>query len=141
MVLSKNLLFSTLGSQRNMYRSMLDKWGLLTVALCTLSPNMSAPRQKFEKQMLRMLGCWDVMFPYKTLLFMTFGYGKKMYESGTLGKLGLWTIALFTLSSTISKIWKKMPRILGCSVCDPPLQKYAFHDTWGGTTLFVQSFS
>jgi len=57
MLLSKNLLFSTLGSQRNMYRSMLDKWGLLTVALSTLSPNISAPKQKFEKQMLRMLGC------------------------------------------------------------------------------------
>jgi len=49
MLLSKNLLFITLGSQRNMYKGMLGKMGLLTIALCTLSSNISAPRQKIEK--------------------------------------------------------------------------------------------
>jgi len=66
----KNLLFSTLGSQRNMYRIMLDKWGLLTAAPITLGSNISAPRQNNLKKIPRMFLC-------KTLLFMTLGYIKK----------------------------------------------------------------
>jgi len=46
MLISKNLLFVTPGSQRNMSQSKFGKLGLLTIALCTLSSNISAPRQK-----------------------------------------------------------------------------------------------
>jgi len=56
MFLSKNLLFMTLGSQKNMYKSMLGKCSLLTIALCTLSSNISASRQKNKKK-ASMLGC------------------------------------------------------------------------------------
>jgi len=51
-----------------------------------------------------------------------------------MGKLGLLTIALFTLSSNISaprqKIKKKLPRMLRFIVPDDPLQNSSFHDTW-----------
>jgi len=70
----------TLGSLRNMYKSKLGKWDPLTIALCTLSSNISAPRQKIKKECT---GCWDemyVMFLCKTLLFMTLGYINKMYK-------------------------------------------------------------
>jgi len=50
MLLIKNLLFITLGSQRNMCRSMLGKLGHLTIAVYTSSSNISPPRQKFEKK-------------------------------------------------------------------------------------------
>jgi len=46
MLLSKNLLFMKLGSQGNMYKSKLGKMGPLTIALYTLSSNISAPKQK-----------------------------------------------------------------------------------------------
>jgi len=58
MLLSKNHLFVTLGSQRNMYRSTLGKFALLTIALYTLSSNISAPRQKILK---KCPGCWDAV--------------------------------------------------------------------------------
>jgi len=50
MLLSKTLLFMTLGSHRNMYESKLGRLGLLSIALCTLSSNISAPRQKNFKK-------------------------------------------------------------------------------------------
>jgi len=46
MLLSKNLLFMKLGSQRNIYKSKLGKMGLLTIALYILSSNISATKQK-----------------------------------------------------------------------------------------------
>jgi len=46
MLLSKSLLFMTPGSQRNMSQNKLGKLGLLTVALCTLSSKISAPKTK-----------------------------------------------------------------------------------------------
>jgi len=50
MILCKTLLFITLGYIKKMYKSTLGKSGLLTVvALCTLSSNISAGRQKIEK--------------------------------------------------------------------------------------------
>jgi len=58
MYLCKNVLFMTLGSQRNMYKSALGKLDLLTIALCTLSPNISAPRQKKN---FKLQGCWDAV--------------------------------------------------------------------------------
>jgi len=60
-----------------MYKSKFGKKGPLTIALYTLSSNISAPKQKIKK---KCPGCWDVvyvMFPCKTLLFMTLGYVKK----------------------------------------------------------------
>jgi len=73
------------------------------------------------------------MFLYKTLLFMTLGYVKKMYKN-IMGEMGLQTIALCTLSSSISalrqKISKNMTRMLRFIVPDDPLQNSSFHDTW-----------
>jgi len=128
MVLSKNLFFMKLCS------CIKVSWAnRVPIALYTLSSNISAPRQKILK---KCPGCWDsvyLMFFYKTLLFMTLGFIKKKYENVFLKK-GLQKIALCTLSSNISaprqKIFKKMPRMLRCSVPDVPLQTSAFHDTW-----------
>jgi len=46
MLLSKNMLFVTLGSQRNMYKNTLSKMSPLAIALPTLSSNISSPNQK-----------------------------------------------------------------------------------------------
>jgi len=39
----------TLGYVKKMYKNTLGEIGLQTIALCTLSSSISAPRQKFEK--------------------------------------------------------------------------------------------
>jgi len=55
MFLCNTLLFMTLGYVKKMYKNTLGEMGLLTIALCTLSSNISAPRQKIKKRMPRML--------------------------------------------------------------------------------------
>jgi len=87
--------------------------------LCTLSSNISAPRQKNAQD----VGCSvpDILLQ------------NSLYKN-TLGEMGLLTIALCTLSSSISahiqKISKKMPSMLGYIVPDDPMQNSSFHDTW-----------
>jgi len=87
MLLSKNLLFLTLGSQTIMYKSKLGKLGLLTMALCTLSSNISA-RQKIKKnvQDVGMLCTWC----FSTKLFFSWHLvmSKKMYKN-TMVEIGL----------------------------------------------------
>jgi len=129
MLLSKNLLFMTLCRQRNMYDSMLGKFPLLVIALCTLSSNISAPTKKF---FLQYPGCWDtvsLMLFCKALLSMTLGYLKKMFKN-TLGEMGLFTLSSNILApGVLDKNLKKMPRMLGYIVLDDPLQNSSFHDT------------
>jgi len=47
----------TLGFQRNMHKDTLGKMSLTTIDLWTLNSNISAPRQKIDNKMPRMLGC------------------------------------------------------------------------------------
>jgi len=78
MILCKTLLFMTLGYVKKMYKNTMVGMGLQTIALCTLSLNISAPRQKSFEKMPWMLRCSVPDVPrYKTLLFMTLGYIKK----------------------------------------------------------------
>jgi len=80
-----------------------------------------------------MLGCSLPDVPLQNSSFNdTWLCQKKMYKN-TMGEMGLQTIALCTLSSSISaprkKFSKKMPRMLRCCVPDVPLQNSSFHDT------------
>jgi len=58
MFLSKNLLFRTLGSQRNFYKNKLGITLRQALALCTLSSNISAPKK--TAQGLRIYSVPDV---------------------------------------------------------------------------------
>jgi len=132
MVLSKNLLFSTLGSKETCIEVCWTNGGLLKVALYTLGSNISAPRQKNLKnaQDVEMQCTWcsstKLFFSWQLVVY------QKKYKN-TFLEMGLPKIALCTLSSNISAArqkFKKMPRMFRWSVLDDPLQNSSFLDTW-----------
>jgi len=84
-----------------MYKNTMGEMGLQTIALCTLSSNISAPRQKIKK-MHRMLRCSVLDDPLQNSSFHdTWLCQNKMYKN-TMGKMGLLILGLCTLSSNIS---------------------------------------
>jgi len=81
MILYKTLLFMMLDYVTKMYRKTMGGMGLQTIALCTLSLNISAHRQKNLKKMPRMLRCSVPDVPLQNSSFHnTWLYQKKLYK-------------------------------------------------------------
>jgi len=73
MFLYKNLLFSTV-LKETCLKLCWTKWVFWQKLFALWAQNFLAPRQKKLKKMPRMLGYCALMFPNKTVLFMTLGF-------------------------------------------------------------------